>query len=176
LQQHESQARLAWAADIEKLILLNAHVIACHVQGDLNDLVYAERYIRGQWRAKKLGPSALLRALTQQRGIDKQLAERAVASFFGSTGTSVTPVGQASDEAISPHPSSTNQSLGTHSLGADSHGQLHVELIAAAGAKLSTMHGVPEDAQKRRLVSWLMRRGHPWQPTCTMVLKELGLF
>jgi SOS response regulatory protein OraA/RecX len=146
----------------------------CPVQGDLDDLSYAERYVRGQWRTKKLGPSAVLKALTQQRGVDKQLAQKAIASFFGTTGTSVANVGQTRDEDPPSHTTSTLQLLGTHALGADSH-DLDVELVAASRAKLLTMHGLPVDTQKRRLLSWLMRRGHPWHPTCSMVLKELGL-
>ena len=51
---------------------------------------------------------------------------------------------------------------------------MHAALVAKARRRLAQLARHPRDTQKRRLLGWLQRGGHPWS-TCRDILEELGL-
>jgi hypothetical protein len=52
--------------------------------------------------------------------------------------------------------------------------RMHAALVDKAQKQLHLLRRLPVDTQRRRMVSWLQRRGHSWN-TCQAVLHELGL-
>jgi SOS response regulatory protein OraA/RecX len=56
----------------------------------------------------------------------------------------------------------------------DGEGRMHAALVNQARKQLQSFRRLPVEAQRRRMVGWLQRRGYSWT-TCQDILDDLGV-
>lgn len=114
-----------------------------------SDAEFAESFARSKWRQTKWGPDKIKSEL-HHRGIPLDIAEKGVRSVFGSTGLDMK---RFLDNKMPQEESDTfhvSQSL-------------EGGLLAASRQQWEISRNLKPETRKRRLVSWLQRRGHSWE-------------
>eukprot|EP00798_Chlamydomonas_sp_ICE-L_P003506 gene3506-13577_t len=136
----------------------------------LDDAAYAEVYVRSKWNQQRKAPGLIKQELVKLK-VDQGNISAALDAFFGDAQKGVTARmvrdrrlgeeekeegGEEEDEYIDPAQAAAEQ------------------LVVSAQSRLRTMQSVGPEAQKRRTISWILRRGHSLD-VAFQVIRELGL-
>ncbi|KAK9844954.1 hypothetical protein WJX74_009023 [Apatococcus lobatus] len=117
-----------------------------------SDREFAETYARSRWRQYRWAASRI-RIELMKKGVSKENLDHALHELFGDSYT------------VRLH----NDTVDEHDLEGPER-----ELMGSARRQSHLTRGLPVETRRRRMVSWLQRRGHGWA-TITDILQRLDM-